>query len=123
MKLVVGGVYQGKLDMVKRKYNLSNSDCFSCDDNIDMSKKVLYNFEKFILMLMEKELDPCGYMEKNMYKFEDKIIIMNDIFCGIVPMDLKQRQWREYSGKVSAKLSANADEVIRVFCGIPTKLK
>ena len=52
-----------------------------------------------------------------------RIVICDDISAGIVPVDPMLRKWREETGILMRKLSAEADEVIRVAAGIPLKLK
>ena len=53
----------------------------------------------------------------------DAIVICNDISCGVVPYDAIQRKCREAVGRSLAELSRRSDEVIRLFCGIPSKIK
>ena len=47
----------------------------------------------------------------------------DDISCGVIPTDEAMRKYRELVGRSLALLSKNADEVIRVFCGMGTKIK
>jgi adenosyl cobinamide kinase/adenosyl cobinamide phosphate guanylyltransferase len=54
---------------------------------------------------------------------QNKILILDDISQGIVPMDPILRQWREATGRAMLYLSKEAKEVYRVFCGIGEKLK
>lgn len=50
MILYFGGAYNGKLEYVKEKYNLTDKDIFYCNkDNIDFNKKVISGLDKFIL--------------------------------------------------------------------------
>jgi adenosyl cobinamide kinase/adenosyl cobinamide phosphate guanylyltransferase len=53
----------------------------------------------------------------------DKVIISDDISSGVVPVDREMRQWREALGRSLAMLAEQADEVIRVFCGIASRIK
>ena len=62
-------------------------------------------------------------MRKNRDRLENKIIICTDISQGVVPRQKEQRDWREMTGRVMNYLAAEADEVIRIFCGLPHKLK
>lgn len=125
MYFVVGGAYQGKLDIAKERYSLTEQNCFDCKDQteIDFSKKLLYNFEEFILYLAEKDIPAARFIAENKEKLEDKVIVMTDPTCGVVPMDKTARKWREECGRAGVKLSQTAEEVIRVFCGIATKIK
>ena len=55
--------------------------------------------------------------------FKDKIIICDDISEGIVPLKKEDRLWREVTGKLLQEISKEANEVYRVFCGIPMEIK
>ena len=123
MKLIIGGAYQGKLSTAKRLYNVSDEECFNCREGIDYSKKLLYNFDRYIFELTKKGISACKFIVENISKLEDKIIIMNDVSSGVVPVDYTERKWREEVGRVGVQLSKISDEVIRVFCAIPTRLK
>lgn len=123
MKLIVGGAYQGKLDVAKELYRLEDDDCFECGEQIDFSYKLINNFEKYVLYLVENNINPCEFFENNKENFSDKIVVLTDSSCGVVPIDDITRKWREEVGRIGVRLSFYADEVIRVFCGIPTKLK
>jgi adenosyl cobinamide kinase/adenosyl cobinamide phosphate guanylyltransferase len=68
---------------------------------------------------MDVEKTVQGFIDSN----KDSIVICNDISCGVVPVDPVLRKWREAVGKSMSALSQNSDEVIRLFCGIPTRVK
>ena len=55
--------------------------------------------------------------------FSDKILLCEDISCGVVPIDPEQRAWREAVGRMNAMLAARAERVTRIFCGLPMELK
>jgi len=133
MTLVIGGYYQGKLDYVLSNFNVCNDDILDCSSiildfnncfmkNIN-EKKVIYNLDKFILDIIDEEKNIVALFESNMGVFQDKIIIVNDISSGIVPIDEKLRLWREEVGRILNVLSRNANSVVRVFCGIGTVIK
>lgn len=42
---------------------------------------------------------------------------------GVVPIDKAQRAQREAAGRLAILLAQRAQEVVRVFCGIPTRIK
>jgi adenosyl cobinamide kinase/adenosyl cobinamide phosphate guanylyltransferase len=62
-------------------------------------------------------------MNENRIFLKPKIIICNDISCGVVPIDSEIRLWRESVGRILTILSKHADEVVRLFCGLGTKIK
>lgn len=125
MILIFGGAYQGKLEYVIQNYGIQENEIFYCDNSneIDFSRKVVYGLDRLILNLIEDGADPLEYINKNLDKIKDKIIICTDISGGIVPTDPVMRQWREAVGRCMALLAYGAERVIRIFCGIGTVLK
>lgn len=47
-----------------------------------------------------------------------KIVICDEIGCGIVPISMQDNAWREAVGRVCCALAAQADLVVRVSVGI-----
>ena len=126
MILIIGGAYQGKLTFTKEKFSLNDTDIFTCCEDIikiDSSKRALYKFDRLVLAMIKNKIDPVEFLTKNMELMREKIIISDDIFCGVVPMEAEARMWREKLGYCLAAVSANSQEVYRLFCGIAAKLK
>ena len=46
-----------------------------------------------------------------------------EVGSGVVPIDKAQRAQREAAGRLAILLAQRAQEVVRVFCGIPTRIK
>ena len=53
----------------------------------------------------------------------EALVIAAEIGGGVVPADPEQRRRREDAGRLACLLSARADTVIRVCCGLPQALK
>lgn len=125
MILIFGGVYQGKLDFALKQFNLTENDVYRCTENSGFpdSKKIIYEIDKWILSLIKNNINIEKTVQEFINKNRDAIIISNDISCGIVPVDPVQRKWREAVGRTLAVLSGISDEVFRLFCGIPAKIK
>ena len=126
MVLIFGGAYQGKQDYALETYGLSAKDVYQCDLEsmvINFDKKVIANLERFILACIKEEVSAKECLEDNIEKLRDKIIICDDISKGVVPVDKTERAWREMTGRTMTYLGQEADEVIRVFCGIGTRVK
>ena len=119
MDLIIGGAFQGKLEYARKKYNLKKSDVCECsiDKEPDLSKRCINRFERYILWCMRNDKEP------QMSFPDDKIIILNDIFCGVIPIEKEARAWREACGRAGTALAASANSVTRLFCGIPKKIK
>ena len=126
MVLIFGGAYQGKQDYALETYGLSAKDVYQCDLEsmvINFDKKVIANLERFILACIKEEVSAKECLEDNIEKLRDKINICDDISQGVVPVDKTERAWREMTGRTMTYLGQEADEVIRVFCGIGTRVK
>lgn len=124
MILIFGGAYNGKLNYVKDKYNLRDEDIYYCNSSeINFDKKVISGFDIFTREMTLKNLDALDYINKNIDKFKDKIIISDDISSGIVPIDRIDRKWRDINGKILQILSKESNKVIRIFFGIEMILK
>ena len=51
------------------------------------------------------------------------IVTCSEVGAGIVPLDARERAWREAVGRMSCELASQADAVVRMVCGIPVVLK
>ena len=126
MILIFGGAYQGKLGYALERFKLTDADVYRCgNDNVHMPEKmkIIYEIDKWILSLIKNDIDVEQAIRQFVDSNRDTIVICNDISCGIVPLDPVLRKWRDAVGKSLAVLSGISDEVIRLFCGIPTRIK
>ena len=48
---------------------------------------------------------------------------MDEVGCGVVPVDKEERQYREAVGAAGQELAARAEKVYRVTAGIPVRIK
>lgn len=53
----------------------------------------------------------------------DVIFIVNELGCGVIPMDVHDRRCRELVGRTCCDLAKEAKEVHRVVCGVGEILK
>lgn len=125
MNLIIGGAFQGKTDFARARFSLKNEDIFVCTaENVpDFSKKCVKHLEEFALFSLRRGEEPRAALEACREAWTDRILIINDISCGVVPMDAETRAWREACGRMAAYLAGEADTVTRLFCGIPQVLK
>ena len=125
MVLIFGGSYQGKLEFAKETFGVSEGDVFTCttENDIDWSKKVLYNMDQAFLRHVREGKESREVLKEHLDELKDKILIVNDISQGIVPMERENRDWREMTGRAMLYISKEADEVYRVFCGLGSKIK
>ena len=120
MILIIGGAYQGKLDFAKEAFGLTDADIHICDTGeIDFSKRCIYGIEEFTW----GHPDPKAYFREHRKDWEDSILILRDVFCGVVPMEAETRLWRQKTGRLVQYLSKEANQVSRIFCGLEQRLK
>lgn len=120
MILVIGGAYQGKLDFAKAAFDLTDGDIYICDGGeIDFSKRCICGIEVFT----RTHPDPVEYFRAHREQWQDSVLILQDIFCGVVPMGEENRAWRQETGQLSQYLSREAAQVSRIFCGLEQRLK
>lgn len=121
MILITGGSYQGKLTYAKARFGLSDADI--CLGGVDLSKKCLAYVDRYALECVDQGAEPADVFRRDPAAWRDKIIITTDISGGVVPMEARLRAWREACGRMNSYLASQADEVWRLFCGIPQRLK
>ncbi len=125
MDLIIGGAYQGKTEYARKKYGLDDSDIYSCSkySGIEFGAKCINKIEEFTLWCVKNGCDAVDIFRRHLCEWKGSVLICNDIFCGVVPLGADMRQWREMTGRLCNYLSENADNVIRIFCGLEQKLK
>lgn len=120
MILIIGGAYQGKRAFAQTAFGLPEEEIYTCQgENIDFSKRCIEKIEHFA----QQNPDPVGYFQAHRAQWQDSILIMDDIFCGVVPMGAQTRAWRQECGRLSQYLAGQADRVSRIFCGLEQRLK
>ena len=141
MVLIFGGAYQGKRAFADERFNLTDSEICVVGDDFGVEKvsdgvRAVYGLHKWIRRLVEEGLDSDAKLEELLKRIDEKtessergaetgdfIVIMNDMSQGLVPMEEKERAFREANGRAMIRIAAEADEVYRVFCGIGTGIK
>lgn len=126
MIFIIGGSYQGKCEYALEKFSLTDADVFVCTDetvDIDFGKRVITHIEQFALGCVRRGEEPKEYWEKHMDALKNSVLISDDVSCGVVPIDAVIRAWREATGRANNYLAREADQVIRVFCGLGQVIK
>ncbi|MCL1802204.1 MAG: bifunctional adenosylcobinamide kinase/adenosylcobinamide-phosphate guanylyltransferase [Eubacteriaceae bacterium] len=125
MVLIFGGAYQGKTAFAQRAFGLSPEEIYTCSENEQpsFSYKAIDSFHEFIFECAKSGTDPSEFIISHFDDIKGKIIIMDDVCSGLVPMGAVNRLYRKYAGKSMQLLMGYADEAYRVFCGIGERLK
>lgn len=120
MILIIGGAYQGKREFAKERFALNEEDVFTCTPGkIDFSKPCIDKIEQFTLDCA----NPVAFFQENRELWQDSVLILEDIFCGVVPMGAEKRRWRQNTGRLAQYLAKEASSVRRIFCGLEQRLK
>lgn len=131
MILIIGGFAQGKLHYVKQRY-------VHCEDGREVAvldgtlvlpaktgagQVIVNHLHRYIREQLQQGTDPEAMIENFGKEHPDCILICDEIGNGIVPMEAEERTYRECTGRILEQLAAQADEVVRVVCGIGQKIK
>lgn len=128
MNLYVGGSSQGKLSYVLRKYCLDKSkeiiaEGSTCTEEELYTRRIINHFHEYISRLLEagRDIEECTkrIIENN----PEVIIISNEVGYGVVPIEKKDRIYREEVGRCLCRLAKEAIEFERIVCGFGVRLK
>jgi adenosylcobinamide kinase / adenosylcobinamide-phosphate guanylyltransferase len=78
----------------------------------------------WLLNNLENSEESLKNQLKEISKIETNIIfILNDVSCGIIPLDKESRRFVDFSGLIGQELAKLCDEVYEVKYGIERRLK
>lgn len=107
MVFVTGPLYSGKKTFVKE---------WKGWDDRELERNALWDVQE--LAAGREDLESLA---RELARKE--VVIAVEVGGGVVPVDPAERSAREAAGRLACLLARRADQVIRVFCGIPTVLK
>ena len=126
MKLILGGYANGRTAYAMQNYQLTESDCF------DAAAEPLarWNGQRLILHAeqlgnpwLEQGKEPCTEILPWLERWQNAVLITQEVGCGLVPVTPQQRQLREAVGHFNRLLAECAETVERVCCGLGMQLK
>lgn len=126
MEMVIGGAFQGKTDFVCSHFGIDKSELTDgsvCGFEEALRGRFITSYHKLIARLIEQDIDPIGFTERLCAENRDAVIILDEIGCGIIPIERSERKRREDTGRCGCIIAEASDEVIRVACGIPMHIK
>lgn len=145
MILVIGGAYQGKAEYVKEQLLAELSEQFPDTeyvvenawhlkvkeqmkagiDPMDAARKLLEMTEGNPKSEGGQESEKsredaaCGPSRKG----KRLVVICDEVGYGVVPVDAFERAFREKTGRVCCYFAKEAQQVIRVVCGVGKRIK
>ena len=120
--LIVGGACQGKREYAQKAFGLNEREILPWNEEREAASCIA-DLHLRVRACLEKGLTQQEVLEKLLPFFRGKIVLCDDIFCGVVPLDALERQWREVTGRLLCRLAQEADSVIRMQCGLPQAIK
>ena len=84
---------------------------------------IVNHFHNWVNKELKENRNPEKELEAFLKKGVRCVIISDEIGNGIVPVDAFERDYRERTGRMLITLASQADEVVRVICGIGQKIK
>jgi len=109
MILIIGGAYQGKTQYVKEHFG---------------EEYALWNhYHETVRQQLIDKKNPMEEAKKKLQGQDKLVIISNEVGYGLVPMEASEREYREAVGRVNCFFAKEAQQVIRVICGIGKRIK
>lgn len=126
MKLIVGGSCQGKQKAAQEEYpEIEWCDGAVCSMDAIYSCQGIYHFEAFIRRRLKENPDlEAETFVSSLAEKNPKLVLISDIVgCGLVPVDVFERLYREQTGRICTCIARRAEEVLYVICGRKIWLK
>lgn len=137
MILVIGGAFQGKTGYIKslpqyieimgrlpkgRKEADWVVDARTGLKEQALSCPVILGFHHYVQRIAD-EAEIETLISRILKENPKALITMDEVGCGIVPMNPKERAYRELAGLAGQRLAQQAQQVHRVVCGIGSRIK
>ncbi len=126
MIMITGGAFQGKRNFAKERFGLRENDILNgenCDFEKVFSAKCVADYHLIVKRLIDKNSDPLEFTEKLCRTNPKIIVIINEIGCGIIPIEKSDRIWREQTGRAGCVIAENSSAAVRICCGIKAMIK
>ncbi len=126
MKLIIGGAFQGKQAYARNIFPMEEEqiiDGADCGREAIFTAGMVLHFHEYIRRFLEEEAFLQELPEALRKRNPKVVLVINELGCGVVPMDAFDRKYRERAGRVCCALAREAQEVHRVLCGIGTVIK
>ena len=125
---ITGGKYQGKTEYSKK---FISQGYHVIDDICETVRRYVFDEERSGQCVLEGTVSDADRMADEIMSglilsagdHQDVVFIGTETGCGIVPVDGRERLFREVNGRLNCLLASSADTVILLNCGIPQVIK
>lgn len=125
MHVYIGGAYNGKTDYVKEQVAQSGRVMAWYDGSlppVGTDPVVVNNVHEWLAQFEGTEEEAIALWLERLANRES-IVILTDIGRGIVPMDAKDRAFRDKCGRLYQGFIAQAENVTQIWYGIAKNIK
>ena len=125
MILILGGTAQGKLSRARALCgpNARELDGETAAPADLPGADLLDRFHLLVRREVEQGGDAEALARRILLECPRLVVVCDEVGMGVVPMDARDRAWREAVGRALCVLAAGADSVERVVAGLPQRLK
>ena len=126
MKLILGGYANGRTAYAMQNYQLTESDCFDAAAEplaLWNGQRLILHAEQLVNPWLEQGKELCTEILPWLERWQNAVLITQEVGCGLVPVTPQQRQLREAVGHFNRLLAECAETVERVCCGLGMQLK
>lgn len=126
MKLYIGGACQGKLALACQENGMRMKEacyCEFCAKEDIYQAGLIYGLHHYVRRFIFSDGEKDELLRRLQAENPRAILVCDEVGCGVVPTDRREREYREYTGRILTELAGGAGAVIRVYCGIGEKLK
>lgn len=113
MVLIIGGEASGKRTYARQ---MGYSDAEMADGTLD-DRPVLYNLQDLVARDVQNApalLEPLS---------QKAAVLCNEVGSGVIPLERRERDAREATGRLTIQLAQRAERVVRMVCGIATVIR
>ena len=136
MILVIGGAYQGKRNFIKENFALREKEIFDASEGgshrlkrllrqgaPDASLRAVTSWHLVVKEQWEAGEDPKEALAELLRLHPDIILTADEIGGGLIPLDPREREYREVVGHTLILAAKKAEKVYRVLAGIGELIK
>lgn len=128
MELFIGAYGQNKLENIRLKLNLTScksADGADCSEEEFEEAKIVNHFHLYVKNHLRQFQTDEGWERffRCLSEQNDKILIGDEIGCGIIPLDVIEREYREIYGRMMCRIAQDARRVTRIVCGVHQVIK
>lgn len=120
MILLIGGRAAGKKAHALSQFG---QEAQVCSPEQALQAPCIDQLQLLIRQLLDEGRDVMAFVEELIQKNPEALVLCDEVGQGIVPLHQADRAWREAVGRACTRLAAASDQVIRLVCGLPQRLK